>query len=233
MVADAGGPGVCPVGLMKTIGIGAVALATSISLSASAGQRQWYVAVEGGVNWTDAAVVGAALPLCGILGITACGPDYSIGAGWAAFASIGMPITDNFRLEGEIGRRSSVLGDRGDFTNTTAMLNGLLDIPVFGGMTLSLGAGAGMDWASTEQNTVSSLPNSDSGSGFAYQAIAELSYGLSDHVDVKLAYRYLATYGVDDLYANVRMNGAASDTAVARVNDASSSAITVGLRFAL
>lgn len=233
MLREIGGPGESSVGLMKKLGIGAIALAMLLSLSASAGERAWYVAVEGGMNWSDVSAEGAALPLCGILGLTPCGPDTSTDAGWAAFATIGIHAAENLRLEGEVGRRSAGFGDKGDITNTTVMLNGLLDIPMSSSISMSVGAGLGFDWVSTDQQAAAPFPTSDNSSGFAYQAIAELSYSLSDRVDLTVSYRYLGTSSFDELYADVRMYGAGGDTAIARVNDVSSSSISVGLRFDL
>lgn len=214
----------------RILGLAVTALS---GLTAQAGERSWYASLEGGANMIDATVVGVALPTCGILGAGSCGADTSNDTGWAALGAVGTHITKSLRLEGELGYRSAGIGDNGDITNTTVMVNGLLDVPVLDNLTISVGVGAGYDWVATDQNLPTSPTVPDSSSGFAYQGLAEISFDLSDTIGLTVAYRYLDTSNADTLYADVSMHGAASDIAVASVDEASASTVTVGLRFAL
>ncbi len=208
-----------------------IALAASLATAAQAGERAWYLAVEGGVNWTDAQIGSVvASPLCGLLGM--CVADTSMDAGWAGFAALGTKIGENLNLEAEVGHRASVLGDRGDVTNTTLMLNGRLDVPVSGSLAISLGGGIGVDWVATDRSVPGPV-SEDSDTVFAYQLIAGASYELSDQLDLTLTYRYLGNSGIDTLYADVRIDGAAGPTAIASVLDVDASTVSIGLRFAL
>ena len=201
------------------------------AFGANASERGWYASIEGGVNWTDADIGGiVAYPLCSLL--FPCTTDTSTDPGWAAFGAVGIAVGENLRVEAEVGHRVSGLGDRGDITNTTLMLNGRFDVPVSDAMALSLGGGIGVDWVQTEL----SQPNpfsTDSDTVFAYQLIAGASYALSDRLDVTLTYRYLGTSSMDTLYANVGIDGAAGLSAVASVVDVDASTVSIGLEFAL
>lgn len=201
------------------------------AFSANAGERGWYASIEGGANWTDADIGGiVASPLCGLL--FPCTTETSTDPGWAAFGAVGTSIGENLRVEAEVGHRVSGLGDRGDITNTTVMLNGRFDVPLSDAMALSLGGGIGVDWVQTEL----SQPNpfsTDSDTVFAYQLIAGASYALSDRLDLTLTYRYLGTSSMDTLYADVRIDGAAGPNATASVLDVGTSTVSIGLKFAL
>jgi opacity protein-like surface antigen len=200
-------------------------------LPSDAGGLRWYVSLEAGANWTDVEAVGVALPLCGILGVTPCVPDTSTSTGWAAFTSVGVSLTNYLRIGGELGHRTATLGDRGDITNTTLMLDALLDAPITDSVSFSFGGGLGIDWITTEQLPPHPFNTTTYTSTFAYQAIAEVSCAVSENVDLTLTYRYLGTNGTSDLYADAAMT--TGGTAVVRVDDVSASTLTVGLRFAL
>jgi opacity protein-like surface antigen len=158
----------------------------------------------------------------------------STDTGWAAFAALGFSVTDNLRLEGEAAHRSSGFGDRGDITNTTLMLNALFDIPVADSITVSLGAGVGIDWIATDRQVAAPFNAPDNASTLAYQAIAEFSYAFADRVDLTVAYRYLDTSSPENIYADANViGGPAGGTAIVRVDGMSASTISIGLRFAL
>jgi opacity protein-like surface antigen len=141
-----------------------------------------------------------------------------------------LAVSDNLRIEGEVGYRNAGFGDRGDISNTTLMLNALFDIPVTESLSFAGGGGLGIDWIATDLSSDAA----DNASVFAYQAIAEASIELTDRIDLTLTYRYLDASGADDLYAEVAMRGAApGSTAAVRIDDVSTSTVSVGLRFAL
>ncbi|NOT39426.1 MAG: porin family protein [Alphaproteobacteria bacterium] len=216
--------------LGTTAALGGLA-AYADDLPSDAEGPRWYASIGAGADWVGVDAVGVALPLCGGLGLAPCTPDTSASTGWAAFASVGMSITDYLRIEGELGHRNATLGDRGDITNTTLMLNALVDAAITDSVSFSFGGGLGIDWITTEQLPPHPFNTTTYTSSFAYQAIAEVSCAVSENIDLTLTYRYLDTNGTNDLYADAAIAG--GGTAVVRVDDVSASTISVGLRFAL
>jgi opacity protein-like surface antigen len=118
-----------------------------------------------------------------------------------------------------------------EVSNTTLMLNAVFDIPVSQNIALSLGAGAGADWIATDLGPLSSA--SDSKTTFAYQLIAGLAFGIGDGLDLTVNYRYLDVSGTDDLLAGTNDIGSSIGGALIRVDEVSSSTVSVGLRFEL
>jgi len=72
----------------------------------------------------------------------------------------------------------------------------------------------------------------DRTSTFAYQAIAEVSYSLSEDVDLVASYRYMGASEFDFIYADVS-TPTPGFGALVEVNDLSTSTISAGLRFGL
>ena len=200
------------------------------ALSADAGERQWYAALEGGaeIGGGEVASVILAAPLCGGLGIGPCGPDTSLDTGWAAIGTIGVRVAPNVRLEGEVGYRSQTLGGLNDLTQTTLMANALYDIPLSEELTLSLGGGLGYDWVDTGSGNRGPFAGDDS--AFAYQLIAGLAYELSDNVELMLSYRHIRAE-FDDMHAVVDDQGSAGNWASLMSDWDTTGAVTVGLRF--
>jgi opacity protein-like surface antigen len=225
VIRKAGGPSASSARGMRYLRIGALALASSLGLSATAGERPWYVAIEGGVNSAEIEIARIVdLPLGGLLGLTPPTPlDTSADDGWAMFAALGTNISENMRLEGELGHRSADFDDARGIRHTTLMANAMFDLPVLEQLTLSVGAGAGFDWIETDGTPSASNSFETSGTGFAIQGIASLSFDITERVAVAVSYRYLNASVPDNLYVNIVGAGV-------EIDDASTSSISAGLR---
>jgi OmpA-OmpF porin, OOP family len=174
----------------KSLLLGAVA---SLALTGAANAREingWYVGIEGGGNWID------DVDWTGIFDPDAAGanvPDadvFSFDAGWAALASVGYGFGGNWRAELEAGYRSNETdqGLAADVSEWSAMVNVLYDFHLTPQATLSLGAGAGADFA---QLKVDAFAYDADDWNLAYQGLAGIAYALSDNLDLTLTYRYL------------------------------------------
>ena len=208
------------------------AFVTSLAGGADAGERTWYLSIEGGAavgGNVSAAILDG--PLCGLLGFgPGCQPDASVESGWAALGAVGMRVMSNLRIEGEAGYRSQELGSRNDVTQTTVMVNALFDIPLSEAFELSIGGGLGFDWIDTGAGDRGPLLGSDS--AFAYQLIAGLSYDIADNVELTLNYRYTDA-DFEDLYAVVDGTPTGSAWGVVAYEREASGTVSLGLRFGL
>ncbi|MCE9522402.1 MAG: porin family protein [Alphaproteobacteria bacterium] len=206
-----------------------MAVAALCGLTVQAGERTWYAAIEGGMEFGDVTAHGLLSGLCGPLG-SPCAPDLSLDTGWAVNGSIGANVGKNIRLEAELGYASQVFGGTGDLTHSSIMANALYDIPMAKGITVSLGAGLGFERVTTDMKDLTPpLGLSDHSSSFAFQGLIGVAYELSESLDLTLNYRYLNASGHDELFAKV--DGTPSNWgAVVRDVDARSE-LSVGLRF--
>ena len=176
----------------RTLLLGACA-SFALATSANAGTiNGWYVGLEGGGNWIEEWNHTQVTPGPVLTPATA-----SYDTGWAAFGTVGYGF-NHWRLEFEGGYRDNDLDGyvkagvpfpsvTGELRETSLMLNALYDIPVTNRITLSLGAGAGADFAQIDF----ALPaiNDDNWS-FAYQGLAGLSYDLTPQWALFVNYRY-------------------------------------------
>ncbi len=211
---------------------GAAFLAVLVTAPANAGERRnWYGGVQFEANENDFTGVITATSVCSILGLTPCpvvGEEMtrSSATGYGALATLGTRI-GNFRIEGEVGFRRADATQRATLTQTTAMLNGLFDVPLGDTITLSVGGGVGLNFVSWDHET-----NTDADdSSLAYQGIAEISFALTDTIDLTLDYRYvvaseLALEGITMQYNSV-------NTVALTLDEVDTQSVSVGFRFAL
>ncbi len=168
--------------------VAAIALTGAANASASNG---WYVGLEAGANWIqDADVV-----------LDGSGPrEFSFDTGWAAFGTVGF-AWNNFRLELELGYRDNELDQSvggeggpvpldGKFDEFSQMLNVVYDLNAMGPWGVFVGAGAGGDFISYEQNTTHGINLHDDDWVFAWQALAGVNYRLRPNTDLFVGYRY-------------------------------------------
>ena len=174
--------------------------------AAQADPNGWYGAID--LGWHTADVE------------TDIGVDMEVDDDWAGFARLGYRFTENWRVEVEGGYRPGEIGaltvddvpvicnvtpaagacenPDGDIDSTTLMVNVLYD---FGSADSALrpfiGLGAGINRVNTEfLGTLASdrtigVGADDSSAELAAQAIAGLSWALSERATLDLTYRYL------------------------------------------
>ena len=168
----------------------------------AAAAQGWYLSIEGGgsfvSDWEHTRTRW-----------TICGPEikHALAAlenGWAAFGAVGFAI-DGWRIEFEGGYRHNDIESyvkhkiwlrefsrqepSGELTEASAMLNVIYDIPIFERFSLSVGVGAGADFASFRLDTRWAPVNEDDWH-FAYQGIAGANYAITDMTIVFVKYRY-------------------------------------------
>jgi outer membrane protein OmpA-like peptidoglycan-associated protein len=187
----------------------------------------WYVGLEGGGNWiddTDATSIFDADPPGG--GILSTG-EFTFDTGWAAIATVGYGFGRNWRAEFEAGYRSNDVDSStaADVSEWSAMVNVLYDIHLTPSATLSLGAGAGGDFAQLHIDPASY--DADDWN-FAYQGIAGLAYSLTDKIDLTLTYRYLR---ISEPEFEGRTLGPAGLLSYS-LDDVTKHTATIGLRYA-
>ncbi len=185
--------------LQTTLLAGAATLA--LVSNASAGElRGSYAAIEGGAGWVGSERFFQATAVTNVITASAT-YDADFDTGWAIFGTLGYAFSNNFRAELEVGyRRNEIEGLReigpvpgalspdGDLSEFTVMANLLYDIPLGQRLTLTVGAGVGVDQADLD---VGVLGFNDDEWVFAYQGIAGLSYAIGDQTQLFVNYRYL------------------------------------------
>jgi opacity protein-like surface antigen len=210
---------------MRRLAVGSLVGILALSMAASAGERGWYVGVEGGANWVDVSGGTVIRPACGMLGLTPCAlsAEATSEAGLAVFGVIGRQVTDQIRLEGELGYRMADFAEVSDISNTTLMVNAIFDVSLTDAFAVSVGAGVGYDWVDVSQ--VTSVYPGDDGPAAAFQLIAGARYELANGIDLTANYRYLS--------ADIGDNVVLSDEYGIATEDTDISTVTVGLRFDL
>lgn len=185
---------------MKIIkGLLAAGLVTGLATAAQAQDYDWYIGAGLGINLMNDADVSAD----GRLGTTTYS-DRGIGStegdlGWAIVGQVGMPVTNWFRVEAELGYRGNGIERNnagvmdGDLGILSYMANAYVDIPTGSALTPYVGVGAGgaTIWADANAGAFGSIDDADT--VFAYQFIAGVGYRLSREVSIKADYRYFAT----------------------------------------
>lgn len=192
----------------------------------------WYVSVEGGGSWVKEWEQLRTLQ-------TFCGPEFrealaEFDTGWAAFGAAGFGIA-GWRFEVEGGYRQNDLQSyvlkwwgpkadgEGELTEISAMVNVLYDVPLFERFSLSIGLGAGADYASVDMRT-NWGPVDESDWRFVYQGIAGLNYALTDMTILFVNYRFANVRDINlEPTANYSIDG----------GDFEKHAATAGVRFAL
>jgi OmpA-OmpF porin, OOP family len=169
--------------------------------------------------------------------------------GWAGFATIGYGFEKNWRIELELGYRDNdatltrtncygggdsvesiavIEGCRtrtydGDMTEYTAMINVIYDVPLTEKLDLNLGLGAGVDYVQLDLSRNGRTLTDESDTRFAFQAIAGLTYQLTNRLDLSLTYRYL----------NVSEPEFQARYKTLELEDLEKHTVTVGLRYDL
>jgi len=199
--------------------LGATASIVLAGTANAAHFKGWYVGLEGGANWIDDADATAAFSTGE--GTTTTAGSISFDTGWAAIATVGYSYGEHWRAEIEGGYRSNDItsGAGSDVTEWSLMVNALYDFHLSPTLDLTLGAGAGYDWATLDLGGVVD----DTDGNFAYQGIAGLSYAMTDRMDLTLTYRYLNVQGPAFDLVGLKFD----------VDDVTKHSVTVGLRFDL
>lgn len=183
-----------------TLLLGTAAALALCTPAAQAGLKGWYIGIEGGANWvndTDYNVIGTAITTHTHF------INFDYDAGWAFLATVGYGYDENWRVELEAGYRknkadrfelsptvsssfTTVTEPGGELREFSLMINALYEVPVAEKISLSLGAGAGVDHADFEDD----IYGSDESWNFAYQGIVGLNYQVGERSQVFARYRY-------------------------------------------
>lgn len=192
---------------------GAAAAMAALS-STAAGERSWYVSLEAGMSDTGAGGGYFVADPTFFLEFPIGDLDESI----TPIVAVGAFLGD-WRLEAEFARRS---GDsfNAEVTQSSLMLNAAYDIPILDRLSITLGAGVGVDFVSLD------TPVADAeGTSLAYQGLVGLNFELTDSTNITLSYRHFDTLEVD--FSEATAAGSAN------LSSADDSTISLGLRFAL
>jgi opacity protein-like surface antigen len=198
------------------------AAALLAATSTSAGERSWYASLEVGFSDTsvdaryDVVFVTPALP----------GSAYPFGVMGDAdetltfLAAIGTRITEGLRLEIEVARRSAE-GIGIEASQHTLMLNAAYDIPIVDRLSVTIGAGGGIDFVSVD----TLVGGSHSDSPLAYQGLIGLTYEVASGTDLTVTYRHF-----DTIDANISESAPGGYVSLSSADDQT---LSIGLRFDL
>ena len=206
--------------------------AASLSLASAANATHvngYYVSLEGGANWVeDLDVVQLRDPDPAGGGVLS-NATFSVDTGWAVMATVGHGFANNFRVELEVGYRNNhtTLPTEAELEEWSAMVNVLYDIPLTERLSLSVGAGAGADFANLNIGVLSFDEDQWS---FAYQGIAGLNYSLSDRLDLFANYRYFRV-SEPEFEGRAVFAGPAPGSLDAQFDDIVKHTATIGLRY--
>jgi OOP family OmpA-OmpF porin len=156
----------------------------------------WYVSLEGGANWIEDWEHS----------FFASPATATLDTGWAVLSSVGYGW-GGWRIEFEGGYRDNnvdsyaitgipVTPVTADAWEATFMANVAYDIAVTDNLALSLGAGAGGDFANVDLSFGGPSFEDDNWS-FAYQGIAGISYAVGRQTSLYLNYHYLRVTDVE------------------------------------
>jgi opacity protein-like surface antigen len=202
---------------------GAVVLAWLLLASAATAGKGWYLSIEAGIG--DPAADNAYL-LTSYSGGGLGGPlvpqftSFGSDDGFVGLAAFGAHLAENFRLELEASRRSTKFGPI-DIDQSAVLLNAAFDIALARDLSLSLGAGAGLDLISMD-----AAQSSEDDAVPAVQLTAGLAYAIADSTEILLTLRHFGAPGSE----LGQINGLLGDAVVENLSDTS---VTIGLRFAL
>lgn len=190
----------------------------------------WYLGLEGGGNWIE--------DWSHIQNPGANVRETSYDTGWLALATVGYSWGSHLRVEFEAGYRDNEVdaisnaggvpqpGFGGDLWEASAMVNVLYDLHLTDKMSVSLGAGAGGDFANS--NFVAPAGSSEDDEwNLAYQGIVGLNYMIAQRTALFLNYRYFRAVSPEfDYRPGVNFLQNSSDDFVKH-------AATFGIRYAL
>jgi outer membrane protein OmpA-like peptidoglycan-associated protein len=208
------------------------------ALPAQAGEG-WYLSLEGGANIVDDWEHTRTR-------WTICGPEIkealaAFETGWSAFGAAGYAL-NGWRVEVEGGYRHNDIesyvknwkgeivregGSRfdpsGELTEASLLINIIYDVPIFERFSISVGLGAGADFASFKLNTIWAPVDEDDWH-FVYQGLAGVNYALTEMTVLFVNYRFANVSDVSfDPTALVHLEG----------EDFQKQAATAGVRFQL
>lgn len=164
--------------IMGRAALMAVAATFGLAAAADAGERSWYLSLEGGVEFEG-------------------GAPANYDSGWAGLATIGTGITSHLSLEAEFGYRTTTgagTWSAVDIDQTTLMLNAVYETPISKEVSFEIGLGAGGAHVSLGRDNQ-----------IAAQLKLGLSVDLTDDIELVANYRYVEVFRtfVDDSTVSV------------------------------
>jgi OOP family OmpA-OmpF porin len=186
----------------------------------------WYVSLEGGANWIEDwnHHIFTTVPA-----------QASFDTGWTVLASVGH-AWDSWRVEFEAGYRHNELDAysitgipitsvSADTWEATFMINALYDLALTDDLSISLGVGAGGDFANADAS-LGPFSFEDDDWNFAYQGIAGINYAIGRQTALFVNYRYMRVMDPEFNFTPsvpfVLTNG----------DDLVKHAVTIGIRYA-
>ncbi len=201
-----------------------VAGAPGVSLAQTAGGL--YGRIDGGYSPAGDSNITIAAPV---------GGDVSMKDGFLVSGGIGYAFENGLRIEGEVSHRKNdfkpnTLNDPGGkIKSTSLMANAYYD---FGGSDSKikpyLGGGVGAAFSDLQTSNVRPfIPVSinEKATSFAYQLMAGVGIGVTEHLDVDIGYRYFAV-------TSIKGQAIATPTpSIPFKADSQQHAATIGLRY--
>jgi len=191
--------------------------ACALAFTGTAHAKGWYASLEAGAVSVDDS--DAIFRFTSGFSYTPVG---RFDTGWALIAAVGYSL-QGWHIEAEVGWRSNdkdqftaPLPSTGDLDELTVMYNMTYDLSLGKDLTLSLGGGAGIDYAMLD---IAGIDDGDV--NFAYQGIAALSYAIAPNTELTIGYRYL--HVLDPEFEGT--------TATVKFDDFDKHTLTAGVRF--
>jgi outer membrane protein OmpA-like peptidoglycan-associated protein len=169
---------------IRTLALATVALVTVAGTASASDATGWYAGIAAGydfmptLDWKQGSVPHKQELV-----------DSALVTG-----SLGYKFDQNWRLEGEVGYVNAPLGKSANLDGheriSSMLLNLNYDMPIDDKLAVTVGLGAGWGWgALLAQNTAANFVGGTR-SNFMWQAIAGVSYSLTDNLDLTLDARY-------------------------------------------
>ena len=166
---------------MRQLALGCVLGILSLAASASAGERNWYFGIEGGVERD------------GVYNESSSAWDSP-----ALLATVGAMLSEHLSLEGEVGYRSTNNDGYYDIEQITGTINAVYNVPVSDEFAISLGAGVGIDHLNFEPTDPVifaffwGVDASDTQAALQFKLGA--AFALSEGTDLVANYRMMKTF---------------------------------------
>ena len=183
--------------LLSTLAVSAMSIG-----SAKAQDNFWYVGVNGGLVFPDEQLFKSAPTVVGVLdGKKDFSVNGQVGYNFGRFrleTDVGyqenrFKSIANFGLE-PLALNGSYASPLGKQATWSFMLNGLVDVVKYKGITMSVGGGAGavrVNVRNLQLNSASPVSINDHNWAFAYQALAEAGLPITQNIDLTIGYRFL------------------------------------------
>ncbi len=163
----------------------------------------FYLSGGGGANFLDRDTIP------NILGATG-NHNISYESGWLGIGALGYKFDETLRIEVELGYRDNniqgvsnlpvgptLVTNSSDVTAFSQLVNVIFDIPISERVDVSVGGGVGGALVDAQIAIPGTVALNDDQYGFAYQALAGLTYQLFPRWQAVAEYRYFATAGSD------------------------------------